>query len=839
MKRTTIDFGIDLGTTNSSIAVIKGIEAEAIKNNENNEITPSAVGIDKNNRLQVGQRAKNQVGFDEDNAKAEFKLQMGTKTLYHFTRSGRRLTPEELSAEVLKELKAAVLQRTGEDLQAAVVTVPAAFELPQCEATKQAAELAGIKTCALLQEPVAAALAYGFQSENSKAFWLVYDLGGGTFDAAVMQLRDGLIQVVNHGGDNDLGGKLIDWKIVEELLIPAVADEFSISDLRRGNPRWKTAIAKLKQVAEEAKIQLSRNESFWVDIEFSSKHGFSEPVQFEYELRQEDVQRLAEPIILRSLNICKRVLVEKRLSIDAIGKVILVGGPTLAPYLREQMGDWIGDGSKLDFSNDPLTVVSRGAAIFAGTQRIKGVSNKSVAAGKFALELEYQPVGPETEPLVGGKVVAPAGQSLARFTIEFVNPDAQPQWRSGKIPLNGDGVFMTNLWAEKGKANTFLIELCDARGTRLETVPDRITYRIGTTITEQPLINSVGIALADNKVLTFFEKGTPLPARKRHTFHTTNNLRAGQTVGLTQKGGLILVPIIEGEASRADRNRSIGFLEIKPNQVRRDVPAGSEIEVIISIDESRLVRAKGYVPLLDEEFEASMSLEKRILEPQALHREVEREKTRLEELREKAEELEDAKARMLLQQLEDEQIELEMESSLNAAGLDKDAAGTCQNRLHNLKVKVDAIEDTLLWPSLLAKAEDGIDRTQKVVSQYGSNEERKEAASLEQDSRRAIDSRDADLLRRKVDELSDLYYRVYTRQPEFWIGFLRYLEEEKANMTNPGMAEQLFGRAYRAINENDLEVLKSSIRQLCQLLPQEQQEEANKAFGSTVTAIRQ
>ena len=168
---------------------------------------------------------------------------MGQDWRKPFKRSGNSMLPEEMSAEVLKSLKADVHTNKGEDLHAAVITVPAAFELPQCEATRRAAALAGLTVSPLLQEPVAAALAYGFQSASNKVFWLVYDFGGGTFDAAVIQVRDGVIQDVNHAGDNYLGGKNIDWDIVEKLLVPQLTADRRLSDFNRTNPQWRAAFA--------------------------------------------------------------------------------------------------------------------------------------------------------------------------------------------------------------------------------------------------------------------------------------------------------------------------------------------------------------------------------------------------------------------------------------------------------------------------------------------------------------------------------------------------------------------------------------------------------------------
>jgi len=259
MVRATIDFGIDLGTTNSKIAVLKGTTNEVFNNNEGQEYTPSAVWIDSRGRLYVGRLAKEQLEYDNENAFSEFKLLMGTPQIYRFARSGRQMRPEELSAEVLKSLRGDVQQHTGEGIKAAAISVPAAFELPQCEATNKAAKLAGLSFSPLVQEPVAAAFAYGFQSKSDRVFWMVYDFGGGTFDVAVIQVRDGYINIVHHNGDNYLGDKLIDWEIVERLFVPALEKEYHLSDFKRGNPKWKAAFAKLKLHAEQAKIRVSRD----------------------------------------------------------------------------------------------------------------------------------------------------------------------------------------------------------------------------------------------------------------------------------------------------------------------------------------------------------------------------------------------------------------------------------------------------------------------------------------------------------------------------------------------------------------------------------------------------
>lgn len=817
MSRITVDFGIDLGTTNSAIGVLKGTEVEIIRNNEGFEYTPSAVFIDKNGGLIVGRRAKERLEIDPDNAKAEFKTKMGTDAQEMFKRTKRYLRPEELSAEVLKSLKADVKQRTGEDVEAAVITVPAAFELPQCKATNEAAHLAGITFSPLVQEPVAAAMAYGFQSESDRVFWLVYDLGGGTFDAAVIRMHQGMIQVVNHGGDNQLGGKHIDWAIVEKLLIPAANKEFRLTDFRRGNPRWAKAIAKLKLAAEQAKIRASRDDSADILIESLCQDDSGENVTFEYDLKREDVERMAEPFVTQSIRICRKVLSEQKLGIGSVERILLVGGPTLTPYLRERLADSKeGLGIPLDFSQDPMTVVARGAAIFAGSQKPISSVPKTVAAGQFGIELEYNPIGPDPEPMIGGQVVAgSSGQDFMGYTIEFINTDSRPQWRSGKVQLTAGGGFMTTLWAEKGKQNIFQIELCDSTGTKHSLSPDSLTYTIGAGMDNPMLIHPVGLALANNNLQIFLDKGTPLPAKKRISLKLVERVRKGQ------QEDAIRVPVVEGENKKADRNQLIGYLIVAGTEIKRDLPAGAEVEVTIKMDQSRLVYTEAFIPLLNEEYETKFTNKKDVPPPEKLAEEVEKEKHRLDEMRDKVYATGDSKAMPILDRIEEEHPVEEIERALDASSVDQDAAQKCHKRLLDLKAAVDELEEAIKTPELLAEGYQMIEWTEEVITKWGKPTDQHRFEVLRRELIAALESRvvDADQLNRKIDQMDGLRMKILTSMDEWWMSHLARLEEVRDRMTNQELADKLFAQAMRAVNGNDPEGVKSACRQLFQLLP--------------------
>ena len=830
MARATIDFGIDLGTTNSSIAVLKGTGTELFKNNDGQEYTPSAVWIDGKGRLYTGQQAKNRLGIpDKENTKTEFKRQMGTLEPFDFPASGRQMSPEQLSAEILKSLRGDVQQRTGEEVTATVIGVPAIFDVAQNKATMKAAELAGLPHTALIQEPVAAAMAYGFQSESDRVFWLVYDLGGGTFDAAIIHCRDGQIRVLDHGGDPMLGGKDIDWAIVDSLLAPALKKQYELPDFTRGNKRWKSIFAVLKFHAELAKIRLSRNKETLFEIATVLQDSKGNSINFEYELKRSDVDLLIEPVVMKSITICKRALDEKRLSSGDIEKAILVGGPTLTPLLREILTKELR--IPLEFSVDPLTIVAQGAAIFAGTQKMRRVTSKSsLTSGQYMVELEYEPIGTDLKPEIGGKIVAKERESIGGFTIEFV--EEKIPWKSGEIKLNDNGTFMTKIFAQKGCVNEFLIQLRDEKGRLCETTPDRFAYTIGATVSEQILQISMGVALANGEMWPLIKKGQPLPARKRDIFQSTTAVKKGES------GTLLRVPVVQGENTRhADGNLLIGKIEVKGDVIRRDLPVGSDVEVTIEMDESEQVRARAYVPILDEEYQEVLDLYKILKDPKWLTATFKEAKERLEELGAKRQAMGDSKAEQFLQETQIDQITHDVEINLAAAEVDPDARQKCQQELLNLKNALDSIEDELEWPALVSEAEKFMESRRDIVKEYGNQADQNRFSSLETEIKNAIYAHDADLLRLKLAELYNLMGPIIWELPEFLIPFLDYLADKSQHMTNRVLAERLISQGRRAIDENDLDGLKAAVRQLIDLLPPDEQDNA-RSYGSTIMKLQ-
>jgi len=822
MSRITIDYGIDLGTTNSVVAHLDGMNRSIIKNNEGRDCTPSVIWIDNKERIHVGDTAKGRQDSDPENVAYEFKRVMGENKQFEFLRSNRKMTPEELSAEILKSLKQSVEKRDPEPLTSAVITVPAAFEIPQTQATKKSAQLAGFQQYPLLQEPVAAALSYGFESESEKEYWLVYDLGGGTFDAAVINMRDGMFNVVNHLGDNDLGGQLLDWSIVNEIIIPEITSKFKLTNFNKDNEKYKAAFAKLKAATEEAKIQLSGGiESVDIWRQDLCADDQRNMIEIDVEIRQGDVERLMEPIIRRTISKCRKVLEEKRLGPANIQKVLLVGGPTQMPYLRERLADTNeGLGIPLSYERDPLTVVAEGAAIFAGTQRITSTEAFTPRTG-YSLQLEYDPIGSDPEPEIAGRVLTSKEESFDGFTIEFTNASVKPAWSSGKSGLTPEGIFSTELWAEKGIENIFEINLYDRQGNKIETTPAKISYRLGAGISEIPLTHSVGVALADNEMEWFGKKGDPLPIRQRRILKSARHINKGES------GDLFRIPFMEGESNRADRNTQLGMLGIPATDIPRDLPSGQEIEILIEIDKSG-VQATAYIPILgDMEFDVKFDFDqykKDAQTPEILREDLDREKQRLDIMQQQVDSTNDENARQVMQCIYKDRMVQEVENALDEAGSGQSegALGRCHNRLQELMVALDNVEDALQWPILVAEAEKEINIENDLLDNPDlspTSEERQAILRLSDEIRSAIRAHDMDLLRHNIRELDRIGILIVMRSSGWWVEQYHQMEERNHSFTDTTSADAYLQRSRQAIQDNDVEGLKSSVRQLWALLP--------------------
>lgn len=369
--------GIDLGTTNSAVAVMEGAEPEILVNAEGDRTTPSVVGFAKDNERTVGKAAKNKAVTNPENTVASVKRFIGRsynetaeeqKTVSYNVKNGnggravvaideRDYMPEEISAMVLQKLKADAEKRVGEPITQAVITVPAYFNDAQRQATKDAGKIAGLDVLRIINEPTAAALAYGLDKTNKDEKILVFDLGGGTFDVSVLELGDGVFEVNSTAGDNHLGGD--DW---DQRIIDWIADKFKADngiDLRQD----KMAMQRLKEAAEKAKMELSSTTQTNINLPFISA-GAAGPLHLDYTLTRAEFERITKDLLDRCKLPVEQALKDAGLSNGDIDQVILVGGSTRMPAVQELVEKITG--KKPNMSVNPDEVVAMGAAVQGG-----------------------------------------------------------------------------------------------------------------------------------------------------------------------------------------------------------------------------------------------------------------------------------------------------------------------------------------------------------------------------------------------------------------------------------------------------------------------------------------
>ncbi|MEV8340179.1 Hsp70 family protein [Streptomyces niveus] len=815
--RDTVDFGIDLGTTNSAIAVVESGGVSVIKNNDGWDITPSAVWMPKEGRVHVGRAARDWVEKDPANATAEFKLEMGlADSRKVFETAGTSLTPPQLSAEVLKSLRADATHHCGAAPESAVITVPAAFALNQNKATIEAAKLAGFTAaCPLVQEPTAAAFAYGFQDATDRAYWMVFDFGGGTFDAALVSKRDGDLRVLNHAGDPYLGGKLIDWALIERLLVPAAVSQLGLTDLRRDNPKWRGNFAKLKRAAEDAKIHLSRRDQVELMVDLNDANG--NPVTFEHTLTRSELDAVAEPFYVRAINLCRDALAEAALGPDDIDRLLLVGGVTLSPGLRERLADpRHGLGIELDVSLDPTTVVARGAAIFASTVRIPRSKTAPVPAGQFAVELSYEPSVTTLQPTVGGRLRGEQA-NWTGYTVTLNNPQGQPPFRSAAISVNAEGVFVTDVAVDPHTTSKFFVELADPSGARCELSSNTLT------ITHRDLefggvrlANSLGIQLAEQVFAPMLRKGATLPTSVREVFRTSAALHRSDA------DATIRIPVIHGERSRADRNRTVGMLEIRPRDIRIDLPAGSEVEVTVEVDRSSMVTVIADVPLVQAQFEAEIDLDNiRTKDPEALRDDLDEAEGRLSALRGYVAEAGSADAERRLAKLDEERSVSTARDQVEAAAVDNGAAATAEERLRDLQAELDDIADAVGLPGLVRDLRASLAEADELVRQHGDTADRQELAAIRSRADEAINAQDSVAVRGLIDRTGTLLFELERRSPD-WSVKLFYTFQDM--LRSSGQAGPLIQEGQRAIAANDRQGLDAVNQRLYRLLPKDEQD---------------
>lgn len=804
--------GIDLGTTNSAICSYDGESVRLYKSPEQNDVTPSAIFIDRRGNKYLGKRAYDQAARDPDNAATKFKRMMGTSTPVKMAAANTTMTPEECSAEILKLCFGYLpeeLRNGGET--GTVITVPAAFNQMQKDATLAAAEMAGLGSVALMQEPVAAVMSVMKQRKGDGVF-LVFDLGGGTLDIAIAESISGRVSLLAHGGVAMCGGTDFDRSIVDNVVKPWLKSNFDLPEDFTANHKFRPLLRMCLWAAEKAKIELSANEDSVIsltesDIGINDEAGAD--IYVDIPFTRKILDGLISSKVEEAIQSARETLEKAGLSPHDVERVVFVGGPTQYKPLRDRVAFELGIAPSTDVN--PMTAVAEGAAVFAesidwasqsrGRKSARGALS---TGGALGLSFNFIARTPDSKAKIVAKL---EGSAVAG--VEFQIDSLDNGWSSGRMPLK-DGVGVELVLAKPGE-NTFKVFVFDSSGGPVALKDDKIVIsRTAASIDAIPASHSVGVEARDKigglLVLDYLVKeGDQLPQKGKKIFKAGESLKAGST-------GSIKFKIWEGEISDpVNDNRFIGMFEIKGSDFDEGViGAGAELICEYEVHDSGNIMMEVSVPSIGGSFNSGRNFYSRqdgqidytkaskLIEEESAHV--------FQRLEEMATKIEDSR-------LDQARAKIELAESMERDESDPETTKQAMDNVQEAKRLLALTRKDHLKDIRQLELDKVVDFFDKAVREHARPTEINAYDNLVKTARRAIDNNNGDF-ESYLDDLRGKNFVILWRQDWFVIQRFKWLSQDAYLFTDPREHAQLVAAGTEALKANDIDKLRAVVGQL-------------------------
>ena len=825
-----IKYGIDLGTTNSGIAKIEKGESVIIKSDSQGDTTPSCVGYRKKGSPMAGVRAFNTLKADklkalksgkssESNFWVEFKRTMGSDKKYHSSVCDEDFSSEDLSSEVLKKLKS-YLQ--DEIITSSVITIPAMFNDNQKTATQKAAELAGISQVELLQEPIAAAMAYGLDEKTKDGDLLIFDFGGGTFDVCLVRMEDGIMQVKDTDGDNWLGGKTLDNAIVDEILLPYIKDNYSIQSFLDDEAKNIAFKESLKVEAEKLKIELSFSKTCDIISDIGMYPGDDDGNEIEIDLTvtQPELEKVIGPIFQKAIDISLEVLKRNNIDGKSLISLILVGGPTFSPILRSLIEKQI---KKPNTSVDPMTVVARGAAIYATQFEVsEEIIDQTRDKTKIQLELSYESQSVEVEEMLVVKLNEEKTEGKVPEKLNVSVKRSDGAWESDKSEFDATGEIV-DLSLVEGKPNSFEIIVTNEGGDKLECEPSEITIIQGVKAGNATLAYSYGVeALGDNGKANFFyfkglEKGVTMPASGEKTgLKTVKDIRPGTddeiNISIYQGGN-------DAEGTRAINQIYVHSVKITGNDVSKLLPKNSEVNLFLEVIRDGVMKMSVDIPYLNDTIDIDFDVQKQKDEEDSWFDdkiiEIEEEISQLEENNKSVDSAEINKIKSEVD---------EAKSNYESRKNDYDTRMKTRDDLRKSFNKLDKLEQGASWPNKEKALKEAYYKLEEKNNESNNKNVEGELSRIKGQMETVIKNKDSKMADELISELTGLMLNLFESEHgvALYIGLLQNFNEafDSQPWSDKSKARTILdkGLAEAASNPSKERIL-SYCRELWQLLP--------------------